>query len=270
MLPIDIHTHTVASGHGTTDTIADLAKSAYKKGMTLLGISDHGPATPGACRESYFRSLKSAPHSRAGISVLYGAEANIINENGALDLPDSLLESLDFCIASIHPQSFRSPVYHRCSFWDRKQVTEDLDAARFYNTQAYVHAMENPYVTFIGHPDDQHYPVDCRQLAEAAAKNHVILEINELSLSPDGYRGDTIDTMRTILKLCAAQDLPILLSSDSHGAAGVGEAPLAEALIAEIGYPRDLIVNYMTAEKVRNLLNRHTTSSRNASRTKVQ
>ena len=114
MLPIDIHTHTVASGHGTTDTIADLAKGAYKKGMTLLGVSDHGPATPGSCKESYFRSLKSAPHSRAGIPVLYGAEANILNENGALDLPDSILENLDFCIASIHPQSFRSPVYHRC------------------------------------------------------------------------------------------------------------------------------------------------------------
>lgn len=256
MLSIDIHTHTVASGHGTTDTIADLAKSAYKKGMTLLGISDHGPATPGACRESYFRSLKSAPKCRAGISVLYGAEANIMNENGMLDLPDSILENLDFCIASIHPQSFRSPVYHRCSFWNRTQVTEDLDAARFYNTQAYVRAMENPYVTIIGHPDDQHYPVDCRQLVDAAAKNHVILEVNEFSLSPDGYRGDTIDTMRTILKLCAAQDLPILLSSDSHGAASVGEAPLAEALAAEIGYSRDLIVNYMSAENLLKTLQR--------------
>lgn len=256
MLPIDIHTHTVASGHGTTDTIADLAKNAYKKGMTLLGVSDHGPATPGSCKESYFRNLKSAPRSRAGISVLYGAEANILDENGALDLSGSILENLDFCIASIHPQSFRSPVYHRCSFWDRKQVTEDWDAARFYNTQAYIRAMENPYVNIIGHPDDQHYPVDCNHLVEAAAKNHVIIEVNEVSLSPNGYRGDTIDTMRTILKQCTAHDLPILLSSDSHGAAGVGEAPLAEALVAEVGYPRDLIVNYISVEHFIGILKR--------------
>lgn len=256
MLPIDIHTHTVASGHGTTDTIADLAKSAYKKGMSLLGVSDHGPATPGACRESYFRSLKSAPHTRAGIPVLYGAEVNILDETGALDLPGSILETLDFCIASIHPQSFKSPVYHRCSFWDRKQVTEDLDAACFSNTQAYIRAMENPHVNLIGHPDDQHYPVDCRQLVEAAARNRVMIEVNEVSLSPGGYRGDTRDTMCTLLKLCAAHELPILLSSDSHGAAGVGEAPLAEKLVAELNYPRELIANYMPAETFSNILHR--------------
>ena len=259
MLPIDIHTHTVASGHGTTDTIADLAKQAHKKGMTLLGISDHGPATPGSCKESYFRSLKSAPHSRAGISVLYGAEANILNERGALDLSDEVLSGLDFCIASIHPQSFQSPAYHRSSFWDRKQVTEDVEAARFYNTQAYIRAMENPHVKIIGHPDDQHYPVDWEAMAQAAAKHHIIIEVNEASLSPGGYRGETKETMCNILNACFKYRLPILLSSDRHGAAGVGEAPLAQKLVAELHYPEELILNFMPAEEFAKILQRKET-----------
>lgn len=254
MLPIDIHTHTVASGHGTTDTIADLAKHAHHKGMTLLGISDHGPATPGSCKESYFRSLKSAPRNRAGIRVLYGAEANILNERGVLDISDEVLEGLDFCIASIHPQSFISPAYHRSSFWDRKQITEDVEAARFYNTQAYIRAMENPHVNIIGHPDDQHYPIDCEALAEAAAKHRVIIEVNEASLSPDGYRGETKETMREILCACLKRRLPILLSSDSHGHAGVGEAPLAEELVTGLCYPRELIINFMSMEALTELL----------------
>lgn len=256
MLPIDIHTHTVAGGHGTTDTIADLAKAAYAKGMTVLGISDHGPATPGSCKESYFRSLSSAPGIRAGISVLYGAEANILNEQGQLDLSDEVLSGLDFCIASIHPQSFRSPAYHRGSFWNRRPVAEDTQAARLYNTQAYIRAMENPYVTVIGHPDDQHYPIDCEQLAEAAALHQVIIEVNEASLMPGGYRGEARETMTAILTHCRRHNLPILLSSDSHGAAGVGEAPHCEALIAETGYPRELILNYMEPETVRSILRR--------------
>lgn len=41
----DIHTHSIASGHGTTCTISDMAKAASKKGLKLLGIFDHGPGT---------------------------------------------------------------------------------------------------------------------------------------------------------------------------------------------------------------------------------
>ena len=39
----DIHTHSIASGHGTHCTISDMAKAASKKGLRLLGITDHGP-----------------------------------------------------------------------------------------------------------------------------------------------------------------------------------------------------------------------------------
>lgn len=254
MLPIDLHTHTVASGHGSNDTIADLAKTAYKKGMTLLGVSDHGPATPGSCQESYFRSLKSAPRNRAGIQVMYGAEANILNEQGQLDISDTVLSGLDFCIAAIHPQSYKNPAYRRYSFWDRRQVADDMEAARAYNTQAYINAMKNPHINIIAHPDDQHYPVDCEQLVCAAAEYHVILEVNEASLAPGGYRGDTRETALTLLKLCKEKELPILISSDSHGAAKVGEADHAEALTEEIGYPRDLIVNHMSPEMFKAVL----------------
>ena len=37
----DVHTHSVASGHGTTCTISDMAKAASKKGLKLLGITDN-------------------------------------------------------------------------------------------------------------------------------------------------------------------------------------------------------------------------------------
>ncbi len=254
MLPIDLHTHTVASGHGTTNTIADLAKTAYAKGMLLLGVSDHGPATPGSCQESYFRSLKSAPGNRAGVRILYGAEANILDEHGHLDISEPVLSGLDFCIAAIHPQTFRSPAYHRFSFWDRRQVTEDHEEAKRYNTQAYIRAMERPYVNIIAHPDDPHYPIDCGQFVEAAARNHIIIEVNEASLIPGSYRGDTRENMKMILQLCREKNLPILVSSDSHGAAGVGEAPFAEALLQETDYPRELIINYMEPHVVCTLL----------------
>ena len=53
----DIHTHSIASGHGTSCTISDMAKEASRKGLKLLGISDHGPGTLASGTSSYFRSL---------------------------------------------------------------------------------------------------------------------------------------------------------------------------------------------------------------------
>ena len=41
----DVHTHSIASGHGTTCTVSDMAKAASGKGLKLLGITDHGPGT---------------------------------------------------------------------------------------------------------------------------------------------------------------------------------------------------------------------------------
>lgn len=50
----DIHTHSIASGHGTTCTISDMAKAASQKGLKLLGITDHGPRTSHSGCRNFF------------------------------------------------------------------------------------------------------------------------------------------------------------------------------------------------------------------------
>ena len=78
---------------------------------------------------------------------------------------------------------------------------------------------------------------------------HVILEVNEASLSPEGYRGDTRPVITGLLKLCLEKNHPILVSSDSHGAKGVGKAPLSKVLLSELSFPKELIVNTWTVER---------------------
>ncbi len=107
----DIHTHTIASGHASTATITDMAKAAASKNLKMLGISDHGPATCGGGKPSYFRSLSYAQKERLGVEMLYGAEANILNNEGKLDLEDSILAKLDYVIASIH-KPVKKPAIH--------------------------------------------------------------------------------------------------------------------------------------------------------------
>lgn len=226
-IQFDLHTHTIASGHATTATITDMAKAAAAKGLKTLGISDHGPATIGGGRVSYFRNLASAPRRRLGTEMLYGAEVNIKDYNGTLDLEDSVLKNLDYVIASMH-----RPVI-------KPGTIEE-------NTAAYIAAMKNPYVRVIGHCDDVKYPVDYLALVQAAMENHVFLEINNSSLSPDGYRGDTRANDLMILNLCKHFHYPVLLSSDSHGPQHVGDFSYALELVKAADFPDELILNYST------------------------
>ena len=222
----DIHTHTIASGHASTATITDMAKAAASRNLKMLGISDHGPATCGGGKPSYFRSLSYAQKERLGVEMLYGAEANILNNEGKLDLEDSILAKLDYVIASIH-----KPV--------KKPGTMEE------NTAAYIAAMKNPYVRIIGHCDDVKYPVDYLEIVKTAMKYDVLLEINNSSLSPDGYRGDTRffnDLM--ILNLCRHYHYPVIFASDSHGTKHVGDFTFSLELAQLAGMPDSLIMNY--------------------------
>lgn len=226
---LDIHTHTIASGHASTATITDMAKAAARNNLKLLGISDHGPATLGGGRPSYFRNLSYAPKKRLGMEMLYGAEVNILDENGRLDLDDSILAHLDYVIASIH-----KPV--------KKPGTEEE------NTRTYLNAMKNPYVTIVGHCDDVKYPVDHLAIVRAAIEHHVLLEINNSSLSPDGYRGDPRFNDLMILNLCRHFHYPVLLSSDSHGTKQVGNFTYAQELLKKADFPNSLVLNYSVSE----------------------
>lgn len=225
----DIHTHSVASGHGSTATITDLAKVAAARGLKMLGISDHGPATLGGGRISYFRNLAYAQKERLGVKMLYGAEVNILNKDGKLDLDDEILSSLDYVIASMHQPTMRPGTIEE-------------------NTAAYIRAMENPYVSIIGHCDDTKFPVDYFKLFEAAVEHHVLLEINNSSLSPEGYRGDTQYNDLVILNLCKHFNYPVLFSSDSHGPDHVGDFTYAQKAATMAGVPDSLILNHSSKE----------------------
>ena len=221
---IDLHTHSISSGHGSTDTITHMAKAAAAAGIQVLGISEHGPATAGSVKPSYFRSLKLANRKRFGIHILYGAEVNIISPDGTLDLDDHVLSGLDYALVSIHPPTL-TPYEHR-----------DL-------TQAYVNAMEHPKVTFLGHIDDARFPVDFERLLTIAKEKEVYPEINNGSLMSDAYRVGGQKNCRKILKLCKQLELPVLLSSDSHGAKNVGNIKYVLPLLEECNFPEHLIIN---------------------------
>ena len=218
----DLHTHTCASGHGTNDRITDLAKEAARRHMELLGISDHGPATMGSAGLSYFRGLLLCEKNRFGIRLLYGAEANILDTEGHLDIPDEILRGLDYCIISTH-----RPIY--------------TSGSAAENTRAYIRAIRHPKVKIIGHCDDSRFPVDYKELLQAALSMGVLPELNNVSLLPGSYRQDCRANAITMLRTCEALSCPVILSSDSHGRKHVGDVAEAAKLLRELDFPKQLV-----------------------------
>lgn len=221
---LDCHTHTIASGHAY-NTINEMIHSAADKGLKLLGITEHAPAMVGTCDEIYFQNFRVLHREKYGVKLLFGAELNILDEQGTLDLAEWSMAELDVGIASMHPPCYTS-------------------ISREANTNAYIAAMKEPHVNIIGHPDDGRFPVDELALVQAAKEHHVLIELNNNSLRPNAFRKDSRTIDEKILTHCKAYQVPIILGSDAHVEEDIARYDFAEEILAQVDFPKELIVNY--------------------------
>ena len=98
---LDLHTHTVASGHAYC-SLREMAKAASEKGLEVLGITEPAPMMPGTCHKYYFDNLKVVPREMYGIQLLLGSEVNILDAQGSVDLSERTLSKMDVVVASLH------------------------------------------------------------------------------------------------------------------------------------------------------------------------
>lgn len=220
---IDLHTHTIASGHAY-NTINEMIQAAAGRKLEILGITEHAPALPGTCTAMYFMNLRTLPREKLGVSVWYGVELNIMDFDGSVDLPDDTLEEMDVVIASMHSPCLRSGTIEE-------------------NTRAYLNVMKHPNINIIGHPDDGRFPVDYKALAEGAREYGVLLEMNNSSLSPCSFRENAAENYRKMLEYCKEFNTPIVVDSDAHVDLDVGNHQLAMQILEEMDFPENLVAN---------------------------
>ena len=220
---MDLHTHTIVSGHAY-NTMNEMIRAAADKNLKIIGITEHAPAMPGSTNLYYFQNLNILRNEKYGVHVLYGAELNILDEQGTTDLDARSWRDLDYCIASFHDA---------CTVSGTKEE----------NTNAYVQAMKHPKVMVLGHPDNGIFPADYEELVRAAAEEHVLIELNNNSLNPQGFRLNARNNDLVILDLCVKHHVPVLLSSDAHCEEEVGNFSRVIPLLQETGFPEELVVN---------------------------
>lgn len=220
---LDVHTHTIASGHAYS-TLLENAAYASKAGLELLGITDHAPAMEGGTKPSYFLNFGTIPREIDGLQILMGTELNIMDYEGNVDLDKFYLERMDYAIASLHPPCIPFGTLEE-------------------NTNAILKVMENPYVKILGHPGDPRYLIDCKAIVNKAEETGTLIEINDASLIPNGFRKGSEVYIGEILKLCKEKALPVVLASDAHFATHIGSFENALRLIKEVDFPEELIIN---------------------------
>ena len=78
-IELDVHTHTIASGHAYS-SLSEMVAGAKEKDIKLLGIVEHDQGIPGTCAPIYFKNLDVIPREIEGIKLLLGIEI-IIKED---------------------------------------------------------------------------------------------------------------------------------------------------------------------------------------------
>jgi DNA polymerase (family 10) len=196
-----LHCHTRYSDGSAS--VEELARACQAAGYEYLGVTDHSQAAAyagGLTPEDLARQGEEIDEVNSrlqGFRVLKGIEADIL-QDGRVDYDERVLAQLDFVIASIHSR-FNL---------DKKQMTARMLAA-----------MDNPYLTIIGHPTGRlllsrdPYPIDLDAVIEKAATAGVALEINA-----DPHR---LDLDWRVLRQARKTGAAISIGADAHNVAGL-------------------------------------------------
>lgn len=219
---LDIHTHSIASGHAF-GTIREMAQAASEKNLALLGISEHAPGIPGTAHPIHFTNLTVVPRTLYGVHIVHGCEINVQN-GGTLSLEQRYIDFLDYAIVGMHGNCYQNEGAKK-------------------NTENVISCMKNEKVHFVSHPDDGSLPLDYEMLVQGAKEYQVALEVNNSSIFKKAKRLNCIENYRTMLKFCMEYQSPIIVSSDAHDPSWVGEFSLARKLLEEVHFDEDLILN---------------------------
>lgn len=227
MLKVDLHVHTIASGHAY-NTILEYVQRARELKMKMIGISDHGPSLSGSgTNELYFKIMKRIPRKIHGITVLRGVEANIINEDGDIDLSDSACEKLDYVMAAFH---FDAPQYK--------------DLGKKKNTETLLRTIRSGKVDILTHPFlTNKFDVDIKKVAEEACKYDVLLELN-ISCFEFRLPGQKmIDDLNVMIEVVRKHGKRIIVNSDAHSIWQLADDEPLKKIKGLVKIEKELIIN---------------------------
>jgi len=225
-----IHVHSNYSDG--VNSIEDLARACQQMGFEYLVLCDHSKATYYANgldeeRVKQQHAEIDAVNARLdGFRILKGTECDILPD-GSLDYSDDVLATFDIVIVSIH---------------SRFNMTE-AEA-----TERLIRAMENPYVTILGHPTGRlllgrdGYPVDLVRVIDAAAELGVAIELNA-----NPHR---LDLDWRYCKYAREKGVKIAIGPDAHRIEGLADVRYGVGVARKGWLRKEDVLNTFSAEEL--------------------
>lgn len=238
-LKFDHHTHTIYSKVGPylhgKGHIIDNARSAAKRGLDSIAITDHGPL------DFYGISLRKLPQMRREIALARGAfpklkiylgvEANIVDTENGLDITPEDFSKFDFVNAGYHYVPKCHMIHNFLAFrlpWP-KMLKERL---RRQNTARIIKALKSNDIKTLTHPGDKAF-IDEHSVAKACEETGTMVEINARHRHPDVND----------LQVYKQYDLKFVINSDAHKPRYIGRFAESLDLAMEAGIDPERIVN---------------------------
>jgi DNA polymerase (family 10) len=205
----DLHCHSTWSDGKAT--VREMALAAIELGYEYIAICDHTPnvrIVPGLDADALRRQGEEIAAVNEGVApfrVLRGTEVDI-RRDGKLDLPDDVLDELDWVQLSLHA--------------GQRETRDTL-------TRKVTNAMRHPAVSCLSHPTGRlinHRPpnaLDIERVIEVALETGVALEINGLP--------NRLDLSAAHARLAVEAGVPLVASTDAHSTRGLGNMELAIA-----------------------------------------
>ncbi|ETP68849.1 hypothetical protein G159_09825 [Planococcus glaciei CHR43] len=230
----DMHMHTTWSdgAHSLTEMI-DACRAHNYNYMVITDHSEYLKVANGLTPERLLKQnaeIRELNEKYDDIEVLSGTEMDILPD-GTLDFDDSVLEQLDFVIASIH-SSFQQP---------QEQIMARL-----------LTAMKNPHVDMIAHPTGRivgqrgGYDPDMEQLLDWAKEYGKIVELNA---SP--YR---LDLAVEHLEMAQEKGVPVAINTDAHAIEQLDVMAIGVRHAQKAWLKKDNVVNTWPLEKLKEYL----------------
>ncbi len=238
----DYHTHSRYSDG--RQSLEDIVISAQSRGLKEVAVSDHGPdaAVIGIKNADSYLQIKEEVEAindseRYDIEFLLGAEANIRDLQGGLDIPNDIIKQLDFLIVGLHPYTMPSSIDDGIKIWVQNSLRHlgkgQKEKAKNANTKASCEALHcNPQVEILAHPG-LFFQVDIEEVARACIKNDVLFEIN------CGHEHPPISDIIVAERI----GVDFIIDSDAHFPASVGQLSYGEHVIRSLDLNLDRVIN---------------------------
>ena len=192
----DLHVHSIWSDG--KNSIYEMVQSARSLGLEYVAMTDHSAGlgiANGLTPERLIKKnleIQKLDNSIEGIKIFSGSEVDI-RSDGSLDYSDDLLQSLDVVVASVH---------------------NSMNQDRVTMTNRIISAMENPFVTVIGHLTTRKIglrppiDVDLDIIFEVARDTGTALEINSSLVR--------MDLKDLYVNKAREMGVALIINTDSH------------------------------------------------------